>query len=218
MSKIEINVTCKDCLFYKDLVHPSEHFTCSNAGYLEYASPCKNFCFNAKKLRLINATDKDIYAILRKIPTEQLNNFAAMVIQEGYNRSEGWSVGDIAYYNLGKEDYISSYVQVIFKGLAGNLGLAIVEGNKQGEREWNGVLPFSSLLRKDEWQLKHEQLVQEGKILSHSLDSLLPGYQYPTEEELKSPNYIPCNISHYSKYFPKSDLTTFIENCKNVEE
>ena len=218
MSKIEIKATCKDCLFFKELIHPSEHFTCSQAGYLEYSSPCQNFCYNSKKLRLIESQEKDVFGFIRKIPTTELNGMAALLLQEGYNRSWGWSIGDIAYFNLGKEDYVSSYVQVVFKGLAGNLDMAIIEGNRQDHKVWNGEIQIKSLLKKDQWIQKHKELVSLGRIFTDSLSQILPGYKYPSKEELSAEGYTPKNISQFYKYFPEGDLTKFIQTCQDITE
>ena len=218
MSKVELKVTCKDCLFFRDLIHPSEHFTCEQAGYLAYASPCANFCYNTKSLNLIESEERDLYAYIRKIPTNKLNGIAALIMQEGFNRSAGWSIGDIAYFNLGKEDYVSSYVQVVFKGLAGNLGMAIIESSKENHKTWNGEIQFDSLLRKEQWAVKHQQLVREGKIFSNCLDKILHGFQYPTIEEMSAEGYTPKNISQYSKYFPEDNLTSFIHSCQELKD
>lgn len=197
MFKTEINLTCSNCLFYKDLIHPCEHFTCKLAGYLEYASPCSNFCYNTHQMPVINNDNKDLLSYIRKIPTNKLNELAALLVQEGYNRNSGWSIGDICYFNLGKQvDCIANYVQVVFKGLAGNLDMALIEGVGSDNKVWLGIIQLDSLLKTSQWQEKHQQLLKEKKFYDENkfLETYFPGYKYPSIEEMSKPYYTPRNI------------------------
>lgn len=193
--KTELKVTCKDCLFFKNLIHPCEHFTCETAGFLEYSSPCQNFCVNFDELNLLYTDNKDIISYIRKVPKNELTRLSALLIQEGYNRTKGWSIGDLAYFNLGKTDYISSYVQVVFKGYDPNTGFAMVDGTKPGFSSYLNIkCPLSHLLTEEQWREKHKELVKEGRINDHSLDAMLPGYEYHSDEEMKQDDYVPDNI------------------------
>ena len=194
MPKTEIRISCENCLFYDDLIHQTEHNTCKANGILKYNKPCSNFCINTKSMYLINNQNPEFMAYIRKVPTCQLSELAALLVQEGYNREYGWSIGDIAYYCLGGTQVVSSYVQVVFKGMAGNSGLAIIEGSKNGSKIWNGVVELSSLIPDCEWEAFHNKLVSEGKIIDNSMDYYIPGYSYPTVEKLSLNSYRPSNI------------------------
>lgn len=194
MPKTEIRISCANCLFYEDLIHPTEHNTCKVNGILSYNKPCANFCINTKEMPLINNQNPEFQAYIRKVPSAKLSELAALMVQEGYNREYGWSIGDIAYYSLSGTDYISSYVQVVFKGMAGNMGLALIEGTKNDSKIWNGLVELHSLIRDVDWPAHHKKLLEEGKILDNSMDSYIPGYSYPTIEKLSLNNYKPSNI------------------------
>lgn len=199
MKKTEIKLTCGDCLFFNNLIHPSEHFTCKLAGYLEYNEPCANFCFNMQNRSIINTSDKEFISYVRRVPTNQLNTLAALLVQDGYNRSKGWSIGDLAYVHLGKwDESISSYVQVVFKGLAGNMESALVEGVGTS-KIWEGLFELNALLNAEQWREKHKKLFAEGKLYpkERNLEEMFPGYKYPTKEELSNPDYLPMNILEY---------------------
>lgn len=202
MSKTEIKVTCADCLFYNDLIHPSEHFTCKLAGYLNYSSPCDRFCFNMNGMTVINSKDRDLLGFVRKVPTDKLSELAALLVQEGYNRNRGWSIGDICYFNLGKEDCIATYVQVVFKGLADRLDAGLVEGVRSHDNKlWTGTIQLNSLLKQDEWQRIHQQLVKEKKFYDNDkiLEQVFPGYKYPSIEEMSKEDYHPQDIQNFFK-------------------
>ena len=193
-AKTEIRISCQDCLFFDDLIHQTEHSTCKAGGVLKYNTPCANFCVNAKAMTLINNQNPEIMAYIRKVPSAKLSELAALLVQEGYNREYGWSIGDIAYYSLSGTDYISSYVQVVFKGMAGNMGLALIEGTKDKRKIWNGLVELHSLIRDNEWPAKHQELLKKGNIIDDSMYQFIPNYNYPTVEELSLTSYKPHNI------------------------
>lgn len=197
--KSEINVRCQNCLFFEDLIHPEENFTCKLSGYMNYSKPCGNFCVNTNSLSIISCQDKDILAYIRKIPTNKLSEVAALIVQEGYNREKNWSIGDIAYFNLGKTDYIDSYVQIVFKGLAGNMNLALIEGIKDNQCLWFGLVELDSLLKETDWREKHKELKRSGKLKNNSLKLIFPGYTEKGEDELEKDSYCPNNIVDYLK-------------------
>lgn len=202
VQKTEIKLTCGDCVFYKDLIHPSEKFSCQLAGYLEYANPCSNFCYNTNSMPLLNTDNPELISYIRRVPRNKINEVAALLIQDGYNRNYGWSIGDIGYFNLGKSDYLSSYVQVVFKGLAGNLELAIVEGSKYKDGTvWQGFVKLESLLKPNQFAKKRKELQAEGKIKDDCsyIASILPNYIEPTEEDLRDPEYTPSEIVRTTK-------------------
>lgn len=194
-NKTQIPINCEYCLFYNDLIHPTENFTCKANGILLYNLPCENFCINTDDISLVNTENPEYYSYIRSIPTNKLSILASLLVQEGYNRAEGWSIGDVAYYNLGKTDAISSWVQVIFKGLAGNTGMGIVEGVKDPTTNlWFGKIELKYLYKEKEWREIHKRLLAEGKIKDDAMETLIPGYNYPLEAEMVSPNYKPSNI------------------------
>jgi len=202
-NKTEIRLTCGDCLYYTDMIHPCENLTCKLAGYLSYSSPCSNFCYNTKNLTIINNQDKEFYSFIRKVPQSKLTELAALLVQEGYNRMKGWSLGDLAYFNLGKSDYISSYVQVVFKGLTDRSdNMALIEGSKQNEKLWLGEIELGALLNTKQWREKHKSLLAEGKILDEeAMKNLIPNYTYPSIEEMKKEDYTPTNVIDYMKMY-----------------
>lgn len=200
MRKTEINLTCGDCLYFNDLIHPSEHFTCKLAGYLEYNKPCSNFCFNMHSKTVVNNQDKEFLAFIRKVPTYKLNELAALLVQEGYNRNRGWSLGDFGYIKLERfEDTIAAYVQVVFKSFAGNQNDVLVDGVGTNQN-WLGVFDQSSLMNEKEWRVKHKQLLLEGKFYpekTRELEEMFPGYKYPSKEEMSKEDYIPMNVFNF---------------------
>lgn len=195
-NKVTIPVNCENCLFFNDLINATDHTTCKNCGILPYNSPCSSFSINTNEMTLINNDDPKTIAYIRSVKTNKLNELAALLVQEGYNRAQGWSIGDIAYYNIGLTGYISSYVQVIFKGLAGNLGLALIEGvrNKNGQI-WRGMTELKYLIKEEDWPALHKKLLAEGKVKDNSLEQRLPGLKsYPQPETLVLENYKPSDI------------------------
>lgn len=199
-NKTEINLTCKDCLFFDDLIHPENNFTCRTSGMIHYNSPCKNFCINTHSLTLVNNQNPQFYDYIRSVPTDQLSELAALLVQEGFNRRQGWSIGDICYFCLGKTQVISSYVQVVFKGLAGNTGLALIEGSRDRRKLWTGLVELKHLVKGSEWAELHEKLVKENKISDESMHYVIPGYSYPKDEILSLKGYRPSNIVDILKY------------------
>lgn len=194
-NRISIPLNCGECLFFNDLINQTDNFTCKTGGILHYNTPCESFCINTNGLTLINTPDNEFLQYIRKVPTGKLNQLAALLVQEGYNRAEGWSIGDIAYYNLGKSEAISSYVQVIFKGIAGNMGLGIIESVRSPKGEiWTGMVELKYLIKEKDWPAKHKELLSNGKIKDDAMYKVIPNYSYPPEEKMILENYKPANI------------------------
>lgn len=203
MKKTEIKITCKDCLFYDGLVHPTNNFVCKLGGVLGYADPCQNFCIDMKNQSIINNENPEFLQFIRQVPTSRLSELAALLVQEGHNREQGWSIGDIAYYCLGKTECVSSYVQVVFKGIAGNMDLAIIEGVQNEGKTWIGIVEKKCLVKGSEWPEKHKKLVADGKISDDGLSKVVPGYSYP--EGMDEVGYIPQDIANVLKQVKDQD-------------
>ena len=190
-NKVIIPVNCDKCLFFNDLINATDHTTCKNCGILPYNSPCASFSINTNEMTLINNDDPKTIAYIRSVKTNKLNELAALLVQEGYNRAKGWSIGDIAYYNIGITKYnLKQYEE------AGNLGLALIEGvkNKEGQI-WRGMTELKYLVKEEDWPALHKKLLNEGKIKDNSLEEKLPGLEsYPQPEKLILENYKPQDI------------------------
>jgi len=161
LKKIELNLRCRSCIFFRRCVAPGLETRCSKAGIAANGLPCPKFSLDTTQLNFEDASSVELAKIVSKVPDAQLQAIACMLLTEHKTRQHGFRYGQVIVFNIHGEDRVHSYMKARVTGVSRDGEYLYVSG----VGGFLGTLVIDdSIMTLPQWKKKRAQLVKQKRI------------------------------------------------------